>query len=69
MNQPEQARQQDIAKFLKLSALGSGKRQRWQLSYRTAYSDFTFAEMVDDAEPVLMVDGGEVPFENLRVNQ
>jgi hypothetical protein len=69
INQPEQAGQQDVAELFKLSTTRSGKGQIPKLPHRTTYCDLTFPEMVDDAEPVLMVDGREVPVEELRVDQ
>jgi hypothetical protein len=69
MNQPEQTREQDIPEFLEPSAFRTGKRQVRQLSHRAAYCDRTLPEVVDDTEPVLVIDRREISVEALRVDQ
>src|SRR5579863_1715193 len=69
MNEPEQAGKKDVAEFLARCPVRCDKRLVLQLPDRTAYRYFTLAEMVDDTKPVLVIDGSEIPVEELRINQ
>src|SRR6266404_7954001 len=69
MNQPEHPGQQDIPEFLVFGALRSAERQIWQLRYRTTYRDFASPEVVDEAKPVLVIDGREITVEELWVDE
>jgi hypothetical protein len=69
MNKPEQASCEDIAEFLVLGALGNGEWFVRLLANHAADRDLASHKMVDDAEPVLMIDGGEQSVEPLGVDK
>jgi hypothetical protein len=69
VNQPEKAGYQDVAEFLKRSPLRSGERLVRNLPHRAADGNFAEPEMVDYAEPVLVVYGREETVERLWVDQ
>ena len=69
MNQPEQAGCEDIAEFLVLGTLRKGEGRVRHLSHRAADRDLACPEVINDAEPVLMIDGREESVEPLRINQ
>src|SRR5580658_7556760 len=69
MYKPEEAGKKDIPEFFSCGAVRSGKRQVLQLPDRTANSDFTPTEMVNDTEPVLVINRSKIPVEELRIDQ
>jgi hypothetical protein len=68
MNQPEQPGGEDVAEFLVLGPLRNGEWLVRLLANHAADRDLAGHEMIDDAEPVLMIDGGEKSAEPLRID-
>ena len=69
VNQPEQAGREDVAEFLVLRALWASEGLVTLLPHCTADRDLADPQVVNDAEPVLMIDGLEESIEPLRIDE
>jgi hypothetical protein len=69
INQPEKAGRQDVSEFLVFGAFRGCERLVAQLPDRAAYRNLACPEMVDGAEPVLVIDSREECVQPLRIYQ